>query len=79
MPGLLLLKHIYGLSDGGICERWVYDPYFQYFTGEDFFQHVFRTSVRTSAIGGSGSVTSWSIPSGSLSPARTHYDMPPVG
>src|SRR5262249_34637495 len=39
--GLLLLKHIYGLSDEGVCARWVYDPYFQYFTGEAFFQHVF--------------------------------------
>ena len=25
----------------GVCERWVYDPYFQYFTGEEFFQHAF--------------------------------------
>ncbi len=24
-----------------MCERWVYDPYFQYFTGEEFFQHTF--------------------------------------
>jgi transposase, IS5 family len=39
--GLLLLKHIYALSDEGVCERWVYDPYFQHFTGEEFFQHVF--------------------------------------
>src|SRR5881628_1670076 len=39
--GLFLLKHIYGLSDEGACERWVYDPYFQYFTGEEFFQHAF--------------------------------------
>ena len=39
--GLLLLKHIYGLSDEGVCERWVYDPYFQHFTGETFFQHEF--------------------------------------
>jgi IS5 family transposase len=39
--GLLLLKHIYGLSDEGVCERWVHDPYFQHFTGEEFFQHVF--------------------------------------
>lgn len=39
--GLLLLKHIYGLSDEGVCERWVFDPYFQYFTGEEFFQHEF--------------------------------------
>jgi transposase, IS5 family len=23
--GLLLLKHIYGLSDEGVCERWVHD------------------------------------------------------
>jgi IS5 family transposase len=39
--GLLLLKHIFGLSDEGVCERWVYDPYFQFFTGEEFFQHEF--------------------------------------
>src|SRR3954452_12329450 len=39
--GLLLLKHIYGLSDEGVCERWVHDPYFQFFTGEEFFQHAF--------------------------------------
>ena len=41
MIGLLLLKHIYGLSDEGVCERWVHDPYFQHFTGEAFFQHAF--------------------------------------
>ena len=23
------------------CERWVFDPYFQHFTGEEFFQHAF--------------------------------------
>jgi len=39
--GLLLLKYIYGLSDEGVCERWVHDPYFQHFTGEEFFQHEF--------------------------------------
>ena len=39
--GLLLLKHIYKLSDESVCERWVCDPYFQYFTGEEFFQHAF--------------------------------------
>jgi IS5 family transposase len=39
MVGLLLLKHIYALSDEGVCERWVHDPYFQFFTGEAFFQH----------------------------------------
>jgi transposase, IS5 family len=41
MIGLLLRKHIYGLSDEGVCERWVHDPYFQYFTGEEFFRHAF--------------------------------------
>ncbi|MCD9883911.1 IS5 family transposase [Bradyrhizobium diazoefficiens] len=41
MIGLLLLKHIYGLSDEEVCERWVHDPYFQFFTGEEFFQHTF--------------------------------------
>ena len=41
MVGLLLLKHIYALSDEGVCDRWVENPYFQYFTGEEFFQHVF--------------------------------------
>ena len=40
--GLLLLKHIFALSDEQVCERWVYDPYFQYsLTGAEFFQHVF--------------------------------------
>ena len=24
-----------------MCERWVYDPYFQHFTGEEFFHHAF--------------------------------------
>src|SRR3954468_466611 len=41
MIGLLLLKHTYGLSDEGVCERWVHDPYFQFFTGQEFFQHAF--------------------------------------
>ncbi len=41
MIGLLLLKYIYALSDEGVRERWIYDPYFQYFTGEKFFQHPF--------------------------------------
>src|SRR5476651_1340793 len=41
MVGLLLLKQIYGLSDEEVCERWVESPYFQYFTGEEFFQHEF--------------------------------------
>ena len=39
MIGILLLKQIYGLSDEGVWERWVHDPYFQHFTGETYFQH----------------------------------------
>src|SRR5262249_12534950 len=46
MIGLLLLKHIYALSDEDVCERWVENPYFQFFTGGEFFQHAFRTSAR---------------------------------
>ena len=65
MVGLLLLKHIYALSDEGVCERWVYDPYFQYFTGEEALRAhrsamsstPFRTSARGSRIGGGGLAT----------------------
>lgn len=39
--GLHILKHMYGLSDEGVCERWVHDPYFQYFCGEAYFCHDF--------------------------------------
>src|ERR1700676_3236034 len=41
MIGLLLLKHICGLSDEAVCERWVQDPYFQFFSGEESFRHAF--------------------------------------
>jgi IS5 family transposase len=42
MIGMFLLKHSYALSDEQVWERWVQDPYFQYFTGEEFFQHELR-------------------------------------
>jgi IS5 family transposase len=41
MVGLLILKHIHALSDEEVCARWVENPYFQYFTGEEFFRHDF--------------------------------------
>ena len=44
MAGLAILKHTYDLSDEALCERWVENPYFQYFCGEEFFQH--RAGVR---------------------------------
>jgi len=39
MAGLAILKHTYDLSDEVLCDRWVENPYFQYFCGEEFFQH----------------------------------------
>ena len=39
VAGLLYLKHVYALSDEDIVERWVENPYFQYFCGERYFQH----------------------------------------
>ncbi len=36
-----LLKHVEGLSDEAVCERWERDPYMQYFCGEEYFQHSF--------------------------------------
>jgi Transposase domain (DUF772) len=59
--GLFLLKHIYGLSDEGVCERWVYDPYFQHFTGEEFFQHEFPHERSDLSIGASAWAPSWNF------------------
>jgi IS5 family transposase len=44
-----ILKHTYDLSDEVLCERWVENPYYQYFCGEEFFQHrlVFDRSSLT--------------------------------
>jgi len=39
MLGMLMLKAMYDLSDEKLWERWPCDPYFQYFTGELYFQH----------------------------------------
>lgn len=39
--GLHILKQMYNLSDESVCDRWINDPYFQYFCGEIYFQHVF--------------------------------------
>jgi IS5 family transposase len=42
MAGLLILKHMHSLSDEALCARWVENPYFQYFCGEQVFQHELR-------------------------------------
>ena len=39
MVGLLLLKEIEGVSDETVCANWQRIPYYQYFTGEEYFQH----------------------------------------
>jgi transposase, IS5 family len=39
MAGLAILKHTYDLSDERACEAWIENPYYQYFCGEEFFQH----------------------------------------
>jgi len=41
MLGLLILKHMENLSDETLCERWIENPYYQFFCGEEFFQHRF--------------------------------------
>ena len=55
MAGLLLLKDAKGISDEEVCASWRENPYFQYFCGEEFFQHrlpveppslsIFRTRI----------------------------------
>ena len=39
MAGLAILKSMHDLSDEDLCARWVENPYFQLFCGEEFFQH----------------------------------------
>lgn len=39
IAGLLLLKEMFNQSDESVVERWIENPYWQYFTGEDFFQN----------------------------------------
>ena len=39
MIGLLLSKRVYKLGDETVMSAWVINPYFQYFCGEEHFQH----------------------------------------
>jgi hypothetical protein len=39
MAGLHYLKHAFGLSDEAVVKGWVENPYWQYFCGEEYFQH----------------------------------------
>ena len=39
MVGLHYLKHAFNESDETVVERWVENPYWQYFCGEEYFRH----------------------------------------
>jgi IS5 family transposase len=39
IAGIVLLKRIYNESDESVLDRWVENPYWQYFCGEVYFQH----------------------------------------
>jgi IS5 family transposase len=39
MVGLHYLKHAFDKSDEEVVSRWVENPYWQYFCGEEYFQH----------------------------------------
>jgi IS5 family transposase len=41
MVGLHYLKHTYNLSDEEVVSRWLENPYWQYFCGNDYFEHDF--------------------------------------
>jgi len=41
MVSLLILKQLYNLGDETVVERWVQNPYYQYFSGEKDFQWKF--------------------------------------
>ena len=40
MAGLAILKHTHNLSDEMLCARWIENPYYQHFCGEEHFQHT---------------------------------------
>lgn len=39
MVGLHYLKYTYDLSDEAVLEEWLQNPYWQYFTGGEYFEH----------------------------------------
>jgi transposase, IS5 family len=39
VAGLFILKHMHNLSDEVLCARWIENPYYQYFCGEQSFCH----------------------------------------
>lgn len=47
MVGLHYLKHAYDLSDDGVLEQWVENPYWQYFCGMKYFEHELPNDTTT--------------------------------
>ena len=45
--GLFYLKAAYKISDEDLPQRWVENPYWQYFCGEQYLQHQFPTDRTT--------------------------------
>jgi transposase, IS5 family len=39
VAGLFVLKHMHNLSDEVLCARWIENPYYQFFCGEEVFRH----------------------------------------
>src|SRR6266446_10641259 len=39
IAGLFIVKHMHSLSDEALCARWLENPYYQYFCGEQMFCH----------------------------------------
>jgi transposase, IS5 family len=39
LNGILILKATYDVSDEVVFQRWICDPYFQFFSGEAYFKH----------------------------------------
>ena len=40
MAGLLYLKHSFNLRDEDVCERWSESPLWQFFSGQDYYEHL---------------------------------------
>jgi transposase, IS5 family len=39
VAGLFILKYMHNLSDEALCARWLENPYYQFFCGEEVFRH----------------------------------------
>jgi transposase, IS5 family len=51
MAGITVLNYMRDLSDEAVCDRWVENPYFQFFCGEEFSSTGWRSTARHSRAG----------------------------